>query len=61
MSESHGGSIALSGYIFQLLAVTGVQISAGPGEKKAPVGEAFVVRHEWLDEDAVVADPVKGH
>jgi hypothetical protein len=58
MSESHGGSIALSGYIFQLLAVTGVQISAGPGEKKAPVGEAFVVRHEWLDEDAVVADPV---
>jgi hypothetical protein len=59
MSASHGGSIALSGYLYQLLAVTGVQVSAGPGEKKAPEEEAFVVFHEWLDEDAAVAAPAE--
>lgn len=55
MSASHGGSIAISGYLYQLLAVTDVQVSAGPGEKKGREDDAFVVIHEWLDEDAAVA------
>ena len=55
MSASHGGSIAISGYLYQLLAVTGVQVSAGPGEKKGREDDAFVVIHEWLDEDAAMA------
>jgi len=59
MPSSHGGSIALSGYIFQLLAVTGIQVSAGPNEKKgSEKEEAFLVFHEWLEEDGTVADPI---
>lgn len=55
MSASHGGSVAISGYLYQLLAVTDVQVSAGPGEKKGHDDDAFVVIHEWLDEDAALA------